>query len=211
MPASQRTNFDLSRWTTAMRTWSFRRIATVSFLLQALTIAGTGRAVASALITGTALPAPSGADSTLESVLPRDGLQVYFEVRGEGLSQLAKLAVGASQAGNNKPGGLSVKDLSGFALAHLALLARARIALVTYAGAGFAIAIETANSDEARHLADDLARSLNRAQSRARTTGSASGPDKQSDTAGPGPSDNLRIGSADAGRGDIAGAKSAMA
>src|SRR5262249_36328033 len=100
-----------------------------------------------------ALPTQSNdeRETTLESALPRDGLQLYFEVRGEGFSQLARLA-STAMSNSAQPGGLSIKDLSGFALAHLAELSRARIAMVTYAGSGFAIAIETGNSGEAKRI-----------------------------------------------------------
>jgi len=154
---------------------------------------------------------PAGADNTLESVLPRDGLQLYFEVRGEGLPQLAKLAAAASPAGETgKSGGLSVKELSGFALAHLAVLAGSRIALVTYAGAGFAVVIETANPNDARRIADDLDRALNRAQSRARTAGTVTSGDKQPDTVEVVPAEQRKFGSAVIGRVAIAGAESAV-
>src|SRR5262245_39408653 len=190
---------------TTMRTGPFRPIISMLLGLQALCLAAQPSRAAAL----TSTPAPAGTDTTLESVLPRDGLQLYFEVRGEGLPQLAKLAVAASPAAEaDKSAGLSVKELSGFALSHLAVLARARIALVTYSGAGFAIAIEAANANDARRVADDLARTLNRAQSRPRTTGTATG-DKQPDAV-EGVPDGRKFGSAVLGRVAVAGAEGAV-
>src|SRR5262249_2217529 len=109
-----------------------------------------------------------------------------------------------------KSGGLSVKELSAFAVAHLALLARSRIALVTYAGAGFAVVIETANPNDARRVADDLARALNRAQSRPRTIGTANGGEKQADAVDGVQAAERKFGSAVIGRVAIAGAEDAV-
>jgi hypothetical protein len=103
----------------------------------------------------------STGEPLLESLVPRDGLRFYFEVRNGGLAQLARTpgALAPIQkfltAGGAAPAG---SDLAGFAMKNMSALSSARIAVVGYGASGQALLIEAANADDAERLGADVAR-----------------------------------------------------
>jgi hypothetical protein len=110
--------------------------------------------------------------ATLESSVPRDGLQFYFEIRNGGLAELARAASGLGPVTKllaSGPMKVSASDLTGFVLGHLGPLAGARLALVGYGENGMAALIEAANDSDAQQLKSGIAQLLgaNRSATRA--------------------------------------------
>ena len=105
----------------------------------------------------------SPARAALESLVPRDGLQFYFEVRNGGLAQLAAMPTALApmtkllSTGRTGP---TAGDLAGFAMKHLSALSSARIAFVSYGARGQAMLIESANLQDAERLKADIERML---------------------------------------------------
>ena len=101
----------------------------------------------------------SPARAALESLVPRDGLQLYFEVRNGGLAQLAAMPTALAPmtklllTGKTGP---AASDLAGFAMRNLPALSNARIAFVSYGASGQALLIESANPQDAERLKADL-------------------------------------------------------
>ncbi|HYP29349.1 MAG TPA: hypothetical protein VE262_21740 [Blastocatellia bacterium] len=108
---------------------------------------------------GSGLAAPT----TLDSMIARDDLSFYVEVRNGGLGELARsagaLAPFAKMIAPGKKGIASV-DLSGFVMAHFARLSSSRLAVAGYGGGGAALLIEAMNSTEADKLGADISRLL---------------------------------------------------
>lgn len=102
------------------------------------------------------------ASVSLDMLVPRDGLQFYFEVRGSSLAQLAQS--GAALAPMMKmlagPVHASAGDFASFAVSQAGALARAKLAFVGYGAAGTAALIEAANETEAEQLRAGVARLL---------------------------------------------------
>ncbi len=100
---------------------------------------------------------------TLESLVPREGLQFYFEVRNGGLAQLAAMPTALAPmtkfllTGQTGPNG---GDLASFAMRNLAALSSARIAFVSYGARGQALLIEPANLQDGERLKADMERML---------------------------------------------------
>lgn len=113
-----------------------------------------------------ARPAPlreGPARAALESLVPRDGLQFYFEVRNGGLAQLAAMPTALapmSKLLSTGRTGPSAGDLAGFAMKHLSALSNSRIAFVSYGARGQALLIESANLQDAESLKADIDRML---------------------------------------------------
>ncbi|HEX5732873.1 MAG TPA: DUF3352 domain-containing protein [Blastocatellia bacterium] len=105
----------------------------------------------------------SPARAALESLVPRDGLQLYFEVRNGGLAQLAAMPTALApmtrllSTGRTGP---AASELAGFAMRNLAALSSARIAFVSYGASGQALLIESANPQDGEKLKADLDRML---------------------------------------------------
>ncbi|HET8677139.1 MAG TPA: hypothetical protein VFO63_15190, partial [Blastocatellia bacterium] len=105
----------------------------------------------------------SPARAALESLVPRDGLQLYFEVRNGGLAQLAAMPTALApmtkllSTGRTGP---TASDLAGFAMKHLSALSSARIAFVSYGASGQGLLIEAASLQDAERLKADLDRML---------------------------------------------------
>src|SRR5262249_42808661 len=95
-------------------------------------------------------------------LVPRDGLQFYFEVRGSSLAQLAQS--GAALAPMMKmlagPVHASAGDFASFAMSQTGTLAKAKLAFVGYGAAGTAALLEAANETEAEQLRAGVARLL---------------------------------------------------
>ncbi|MCI0485463.1 MAG: DUF3352 domain-containing protein [Blastocatellia bacterium] len=108
---------------------------------------------------------PRNTNSTfsLDSMVPRDGLQFYFEVRNGGLIELAQalktLEPVMKTAGTEKRL-LADDELVGFALKNLSAFSTARLALAGYGATGVAALIEAASPSDAERLKGDLARLL---------------------------------------------------
>jgi hypothetical protein len=99
----------------------------------------------------------------LESLVPREGLQVYFEVRNGGLAQLAGMPGALAPLTKLLSTGgavLKAADLAGFAMKNMSALASARIAFVSYGARGQAMLIESANLTDAERLKADIERML---------------------------------------------------
>lgn len=93
--------------------------------------------------------------ATLESFVPREGLQFYFEIRNGGLTELAR--AGSAMAPVTKmlaagPVKATTEDLMAFLISNLAALSKAKLALVGYGASGTAALIEAANSADAEQL-----------------------------------------------------------
>ena len=119
-----------------------------------------------------AAPAPARTgEPLLESLVPRDGLRFYFEVRNGGLAQLARMPGALAPIQKFLTTGVASptsSDLAGFAMRNMSALSGARIAVVGYGASGQALLIEAANSDDAERLKADAAR-LFAAQDSAKT------------------------------------------
>lgn len=101
--------------------------------------------------------------ATLESFVPRAGLQFYFEIRNGGLAQLAQAANALGPVTKllaSGPMKVSAPDLTGFLIGHLGVLAGARVALVSYGSNGMAALIEAANDSDAQQLKTGIAQLL---------------------------------------------------
>jgi hypothetical protein len=102
------------------------------------------------------------ASASLDALVPRDGLQFYFEVRGSGLAQLAQSASALAPMMKMlaRPLHTSANDLAAFAASQMNALARARLAFVGYGADGTAALIEAADAADAQSLRDGVARLL---------------------------------------------------
>jgi hypothetical protein len=101
--------------------------------------------------------------ATLESSIPREGLQFYFEIRNGGLAELARAANALGPVTKllaSGPMKVSASDLTGFVVGHLGALAGARLALVSYGANGMAALIEAVNDSDAQQLKAGIAQLL---------------------------------------------------
>jgi Protein of unknown function (DUF3352) len=100
--------------------------------------------------------------ASLDSLVPRDGLQFYFEVRGSGMAQLAQSANAFAPIMKmlGRPLHASTNDFAAFAAGQMSTLARAKFAFVGYGAEGTATLIEAASPADAESLRTDLARWL---------------------------------------------------
>jgi hypothetical protein len=100
--------------------------------------------------------------TSLEAIVPRDGLQFYFEMRNGGLKQLAQ--AGEAMAPLVKmlarPMNTSAGDFTGFALGQAGALGQARIAIAGYGANGVVALIEAANVADAESLRGALLKLL---------------------------------------------------
>jgi hypothetical protein len=98
--------------------------------------------------------ASESASASLDALVPRDGLQFYFEVRGGGLAQLAQSASALAPMTKMlaRPLHASANDLAAFAASQMSTLARAKLAFVGYGADGTAALIEAANPADAESL-----------------------------------------------------------
>ncbi|HEX8091929.1 MAG TPA: DUF3352 domain-containing protein [Blastocatellia bacterium] len=93
--------------------------------------------------------------ASIESLIPREGLQFYFEVRNGGLGELAReaRALGpVTKLLGSGPMKVSAADFSSFVIGNFGQLAGARIALVSYGANGAAVLVEAANDSDAQQL-----------------------------------------------------------
>jgi uncharacterized protein DUF3352 len=112
--------------------------------------------------------------ATLESFVPREGLQFYMEVRSGGLAELARAGNAMAPVTNMLSAGsvkFSTDDFAAFAISNAAALSKAKIALVGYGATGAAALIEAANAADAEQLRAGVATLL----ARNRTAGKSSG------------------------------------
>jgi hypothetical protein len=100
--------------------------------------------------------------TSLDALVPRDGLQFYFEVRGSGLAQLAQStsALAPMMKMLAHPLHASANDFAAFATNQMGTLARAKLAFVGYGADGTAALIEAANATDAESLRAGIARLL---------------------------------------------------
>jgi hypothetical protein len=122
-------------------------------------------------------PSSAAETATLESSIPRAGLQFYFEIRNGGLAELARAATAlgpVTKLLSSGPVKVSTPDLTGFVVANLGALAGARIALASYGANGMAALIEAANDADAQQLKAGIAQLLgaNRVAARIRAKAS---------------------------------------
>ncbi|MEN3334509.1 MAG: hypothetical protein V7641_3874 [Blastocatellia bacterium] len=106
--------------------------------------------------------ANDSASASLDALVPRDGLQFYFEVRGGGLAQLVQSASALAPLMKMlaRPLHASANDFAAFAASQMAALARAKLAFVGYGAEGTAALIEAANPADAEALRAGVARWL---------------------------------------------------
>jgi hypothetical protein len=102
--------------------------------------------------------------ASLESLLPRDGLRIYIEIRKGGLSELVKSPMAPfAKLLSSGPIKASSSDLVSFAMANLGALSNSRVALAGY-GTGAVVLIETAGAAEAERLQAAVATLLGRSR-----------------------------------------------
>ena len=114
--------------------------------------------------------------ATLESTVPREGLQFYFEIRNGGLAELARAASALGPVTKllaSGPMKLSASDLTSFAIGNAGPLAGARLALVGYGENGMAALIEAANDSDAQQLKSGIAQLLGTSRAATRTEAKA--------------------------------------
>src|SRR6185503_4180239 len=93
--------------------------------------------------------------ATLESFVPREGLQFYFEIRNGGLAELARAGSAMTPVTKMLAAGpvkATTEDLMAFVISNLAALSNAKLALVGYGASGTAALIEAANPTDAEQL-----------------------------------------------------------
>jgi hypothetical protein len=93
--------------------------------------------------------------ATLESFVPREGLQFYFEIRNGGLAELARAGSAMTPVTKMLAAGpvkATTEDLMAFVISNLAALSNAKLALVGYGTSGTAALIEAANLTDAEQL-----------------------------------------------------------
>ena len=106
--------------------------------------------------------AVSNESASLDTLLPRTGLQFYLEVRGSGLSQLASsgTALGPIMKLLARPALGSASDWAAFAMGQMRILSSAKLAFVSYGADGSAALIEAANTADAESLRAGVTRLL---------------------------------------------------
>lgn len=134
------------------------------------------------MLAGSALPQPvasaegrtaraaahTARTASIDSIVPRDGVQFYLELRKGGLMQMTQAATVFAPfakvftAGAKGP---APAELAGFMMSHLGTLANSRVALVGYGQGQTAAVIETTSPAEADQLRADIARLLANNQS----------------------------------------------
>jgi len=112
--------------------------------------------------------------ATLESLVPREGLQFYFEIRNGGLAELAR--AGSAMTPVTKmlatgPVKAKTEDLTAFVISNLAALSNAKLALVGYGASGTAALIEAANPADAEQLRAGVSVLFTRNRTAAKTAG----------------------------------------
>lgn len=93
--------------------------------------------------------------TTLESFIPREGLQFYFEIRTGGLAELARAGNAMTPVTKMLAAGpvkATTEEFTAFLISNLAALSKAKLALVGYGASGTAALIEAANPADAEQL-----------------------------------------------------------
>jgi hypothetical protein len=101
--------------------------------------------------------------ASLESLIPREGLQFYLEVRNGGVGELARAARAlgpVTKLLGSGPMKVSASEFSSFVIGNIGALAGARIALVSYGANGAAALVEAANDSDAQQLKAGIAQML---------------------------------------------------
>jgi hypothetical protein len=105
-----------------------------------------------------------GEPASLESLLPRDGLRIYIEIRNGGLAELVKSPMAPfGKLLSSGPIKTNSSDLMSFVMANLGALSNSRVAVAGY-GAGAVVLIETAGAAEAERLHPAVATLLGRSR-----------------------------------------------
>ncbi len=128
---------------------------------------------------GPAVTARSAAQTSteaapLESVVPRDGLRLFVEIRNGGLTELVKSSSTIQSFArllSSGPVKTETSDLASFVMGNLGLLSNARVAMAGY-NAGALVLIETANAADAEQLQAGVATLVGRSR-KSKTTESA--------------------------------------
>ena len=110
--------------------------------------------------------------ATLESFVPREGLQFYFEIRNGGLAELARAGSAMTPVTKMLAAGpvkATTEDLMAFVISNLAALSNAKLALVGYGASGTAALIEAANPADAEQLRAGVAVLLTKNRPAAKT------------------------------------------
>lgn len=126
--------------------------------------ASLARGVVPALSGGKAMQAAEAA--SLESLVPREGLRVYVEIRNGGLTELVKspAAIGPfAKLLSSGPVKTTSSDLAGLVMANLGSLANSRVAVATYSS-GALVLIEPASAADAETLQASVATLLGRSR-----------------------------------------------
>jgi hypothetical protein len=101
--------------------------------------------------------------ATLESIVPREGLQFYFEMRSAGLAEVARAEtamVPLSKLLAAGPLKLTTGDLATFVMSNAGALSNAKLTLVGYGSGGAAAVIGAANAADAEQLSAAAAKLL---------------------------------------------------
>jgi hypothetical protein len=107
---------------------------------------------------------------TLEAIVPREGLLLYFEIGKGRLVEMAQSvnSLAPLMKSLTSKAGASQMDMAGFFMSQMGVLANARIAAVSFGAREMAAVIETANAQDAESLKAALGRLLGDAQARRR-------------------------------------------
>ncbi|HSF25596.1 MAG TPA: DUF3352 domain-containing protein [Blastocatellia bacterium] len=104
--------------------------------------------------------------ASLESLVPRDGLQLYVEIRNAGLTELVKSPYTIQSFAkllSSGPVKTTTSDLASFVMGNLGVLSNARVALAGY-NAGQLVLIEAGSAADAEQLQRGVATLLGRSQ-----------------------------------------------
>ncbi|HKP86320.1 MAG TPA: DUF3352 domain-containing protein [Blastocatellia bacterium] len=113
---------------------------------------------------------------TLESFVPREGLQFYFEMRKGGLAELARAGNAMTPVMRmlaSGPAKAIADDFGAFAISNAAALSSSKLALVGYNATGAAALIEAASPADAEQLRANMATLLGRSRTAAKNSGSS--------------------------------------
>lgn len=110
-----------------------------------------------------ASPNPAQTGAGIESIVPREGLQFYFEIASSGLGELARSEGAMATLSKVLSGGplkVGTGDLAAFVMANSAVLSNARLAIIGYAENQTAVVIEAASDSAAVQLSASVRKFL---------------------------------------------------
>jgi hypothetical protein len=108
--------------------------------------------------------------STLESMVPREGLQFYFEMGSAGLTAGGNSVVPLSKMLAAGPLKVTTGDLAAFVMSNAGALSNTKLVLAGYGTGGSVVIVEAANTADAEQLSAGVTRLLGSKRPTARAT-----------------------------------------